>query len=309
MYRVMCLPVAFWGRRSCRVQAFTLIEVLVVVAIIALLLAILLPSLKQARILAKITSCKANSKQIGIAVSMYQAEGKGYVPIMLNWHAGPFYNAPARAVFLSVALRGQEKGLSRLAQVSAGSGGTFNPMEEWSQQKRDEYEARFLPDHYVCPFERGKQPWDLRQVGTGGPGTLWEWSGVMESYQTWLWEDVVRGEQVHNEPHGWGGSPLNGLPKYSVLTFNQVRRTGKSPSDSDILNERHRQWTTGDARRLKGGSLGALTVIYCATGEHVEMGGRWIDVGSHRTSKGGGTNAIFADSHVEWVQGTRIGWP
>ena len=33
------------------------------------------------------------------------------------------------------------------------------------------------------------------------------------------------------------------------------------------------------------------------------------NVGSHRTGTGGGTNAVFADCHVEWIVGTRIGWP
>ena len=57
-------------------RAFTLIEVLVVVAIIALLAAILIPSLQRAREQAKIVSCKANCKQIAGITATYQAEYK-----------------------------------------------------------------------------------------------------------------------------------------------------------------------------------------------------------------------------------------
>ena len=290
--------------------AFTLIEVLVVVAIIALLVAVLIPSLSRARTQAKITSCKANSKQIATAIALYQTEDSGYVPIMLNWHAGPVYSAPARAVFLSVALRRGEKGLANLVKATASTGQTFDPNNVWSPATRDDYEARFLPEHYICPFERGRLPWDLTQVGAGPPPlTQWQWEGLMESYQTWLWEDVIRGEKVHSEPVGWGGNPANGLPKYSVLTWNQVRAAGKPPSDSAILNRLHRRWTDAEARQVKSAGLSTVTVVYCAIGEHMEMGDRRIDVGSHATGVGGGTNAIFGDTHVEWVRGPQIGWP
>jgi prepilin-type N-terminal cleavage/methylation domain-containing protein len=291
-------------------RAFTLIEVLVVVAIIGLLLAVLVPSLARARTQAKVASCKANSKQIATMMAIYQAEDNGYVPIMLNWHAGPVYNAPARAVFLSVALRRGEKGLANLKRSTASTGQTFDPDVVWTSATRDDYEARFLPGHYVCPFERGKEPWDLTEVGAGPvPMSQWEWRGVMESYQTWLWEDIVRGTQVGGQPCGWGGNPANGIPKYSVLTWNQVTRLERSPSDHGILHTLHRRWTDAEARGIKGGSLSSVTAVYCAIGEHTEMGSRRIDVGSHATGAGGGTNAIFGDTHVEWVRGPQIGWP
>ncbi len=59
---------------------FTLIEVLVVVAIIALLLSILLPSLKQARDQAQSAVCKANLGQMTRAENGYQTEHKGWMP-------------------------------------------------------------------------------------------------------------------------------------------------------------------------------------------------------------------------------------
>jgi len=63
-----------------RRRAFTLIELLVVVAILALLMAILLPSLRGAKVIARRVACLSNQRQIGIAVHMWLNDKNGWFP-------------------------------------------------------------------------------------------------------------------------------------------------------------------------------------------------------------------------------------
>lgn len=75
-----------------RRAAFTLIEVLVVIAVIALLIGILLPSLRRARVEGWKVVSLSNMRSIGQAGAMYQSDQKGVLPLVPTGVPVPTYS-------------------------------------------------------------------------------------------------------------------------------------------------------------------------------------------------------------------------
>jgi prepilin-type N-terminal cleavage/methylation domain-containing protein len=73
-------------------KAFTLVELLVVIAIIALLIAMLLPALSKAREQAKRAVCASNLRQNCLSLMMYADENKGWFP-QTDYRCANFINA------------------------------------------------------------------------------------------------------------------------------------------------------------------------------------------------------------------------
>jgi prepilin-type processing-associated H-X9-DG protein len=66
--------------RSARRMAFTLVELLVVIGIIALLVGILMPALTRARQQANLVTCQTHLRQIGQAIFIYVQDNQGTLP-------------------------------------------------------------------------------------------------------------------------------------------------------------------------------------------------------------------------------------
>lgn len=66
-----------------RRKGFTLIELMIVIAIIAILAAILVPNFLRARNQGQLTACKSNLKNLGTSLEMYSTDYSGVYPTSL----------------------------------------------------------------------------------------------------------------------------------------------------------------------------------------------------------------------------------
>jgi prepilin-type N-terminal cleavage/methylation domain-containing protein/prepilin-type processing-associated H-X9-DG protein len=173
--------------------AFSLIELLVAISIIALLIALVLPALKQAREAARITICGGNLRQLAITLRTYRSDFDDYVPALRGDHEthGPSDNA------LRNPPGSYGGGFSE--QMAAYMVGHFGP---------DAPAHNYKQPVYLCPSDQadGHQlSWaDERQVSYGP--ILPQWHGFAPGDKHRSYRRAIRFDRIHFRP-GKAGPP------------------------------------------------------------------------------------------------------
>ena len=277
------------GNQAMR-RAFSLVEVLVVIAIIGLLVGLLLPAIQSSREAARRSQCTNNLKQIGIALQSHESARKtfpsGYISQFTSdgtdtgpgWGWGAMIlpemeeGAIHRVINFNLPIEDPANTI-RVANIPS----FFCPGDEvkrvWQAKSRD---ASGNPTGLICEVAASNYVavYGTSEPGVDGDGIFFRNSKVgLKQITDGSSHTIAVGERAHQLGEAtWVGSVTN------AILF---------PEDINTLGQPHTEHSSG--------------MVLGHAGEGIGPGASGGDVNQFYSLHGDGANFLFADGHVTFL--------
>lgn len=289
---VMLLTAAVWlawrngahkmkmNKKSSQTSGFTLVEMLVVIAIIGVLLSLLLPAVNSAREAARRTICQNNLKQMGIALNAFNTQN-GKFPWGGYMHPNVYVNGvkvdgtKARGFAWSVYI------LPELEQQGLYDRIDFDMMYSMGVNN-DVAQTRL--EMFVCPSAKKTEPEEaLVYVASG--------SAIRTQKATY---GLSHYGGIYGERIAWPGrttSIPNNPPRGTLLYDRQITaRDIRDGLTNTLMVGEDSTWADGQW-------ISSLNVMDQCGG----INDRSITENEIRSDHSGGASAVFADGHVDFL--------
>lgn len=219
---------------------FTLIDVMVSMGVIALLIALLLPSFSKAKEAARRVVCGSNLRQVGLAINMYANDNRGRIP---------------HSVFLRATEDGMAAPLQDMVVIRTDAEETQRrPWGQWDGiGMLYKYDYLPAPKIFYCPSHTGAHPfgdytkqwrkasdteivsnYQYRGVGPNGALILWR----IEPQRAAIVADGMRTIEDFNHQIGFNilraGGNVNWLSDSGIVTA-LLNRSSTEPADPAVI--------------------------------------------------------------------------
>ena len=224
-------------------NTFTLIELLIVIAIIGILASLLLPALGQARKSAQATVCVSNSKQLTLAITAYTDDNDNYYPR----YGGNICWDDQIVDYAGITWTPDQKNMASLQNVTAEPKLFLCPLDSEPPPNKAMYRRSYAVNDY-----QQDNNWSVGVMGyeiTGTPNSDREASSVRittirlpaetlmlgERWKDW---NVVGGANGHSAVTGWFYKKLKFDPTHNsalqVMGHDDKGKASLSMADGSV---------------------------------------------------------------------------